>query len=88
MYVCMYVYNVLEGQGIATYHAILGNIPVTVTTNIFPKEMRCKWEAYCGIHGRHTAIQVGGVLQVIPFPHGSGALKALQYKLEVYCNAR
>ena len=46
----------------------LGNIPVTTTTKIFPKVLRYKWEAYCNTNGRRTAIQMGGVLTVFPFP--------------------
>ena len=38
------------------YGAILGNIPVTTTTKIFPKVLRYKWEAYCNTNG-------GGVLR-------------------------
>ena len=30
---------------------------------------------------------MGGVLAVVPLPRGSGAPKALQYKLEVNCSA-
>ena len=64
----------------------MGNIPVTTTTKIFPKVMRYEWEAYCDTNGRRTAIQMGGVLTVFPFPQSVGALKALQFKLEAYCN--
>ena len=37
-------------------------------------------------NGRHIAIQMGGVLTDFPFPQSVGAMKALQYKLEAYCN--
>ena len=40
--------------------------------------LRYKWEADCDTHGRST--------ESIPFPQSLGALQALQYKLEVYCN--
>ena len=49
-------------------------------------------QKYCDTNGRHnangrrTAIQMGGVLTIFPFPQSVGAPKALQYKLEVYCN--
>ena len=64
----------------------MGNIPVTTTSNIFPKVLRYEWEAYCDTNGRSTeslslsserrgpkstAIQNGGVLT---------------YKLEAYCD--
>ena len=74
---------------------MVGNIPVTTTTKIFPKVLRYKWEAYCDTNGRHTAIQFfGRSTDRIPFPQSVGAPKALQfviggvlqYKLEVYCN--
>ena len=72
---------------------ILGNIPVTTTTKIFPKVLRYEWEAYCNTNGRRAAIQMGGVLTVFPFPQSAGAPKhynknwgVSQYKLEVYCN--
>ena len=46
------------------------SIPVITTTKIFPKVLRCKWEAYRNTHGRRNAIQMGGVLTVVsPFPH-------------------
>ena len=48
--------------------------------------LRYKWEAYCDTNGRRTAIQMGGVLTVFPFPQSVGAPKALRYKLEAYCN--
>ena len=66
--------------------AFWGNIPVTTTTKIFPEVLRYKWEAYCNTNGRRTAIQMGGVLTVFPFPKSVGAPKALRYKLEAYCN--
>ena len=65
---------------------LLGNIPVTTTTKIFPKVSRYKWEAYCNTNGRRTAIQMGGVLTVFPFPQSVGAPKVLRYKWEAYCN--
>ena len=55
----------------------MGNIQVTTTTKIFPKVLRYKWEAHC-----NTAIQMGGVLTVFPFPQSVAAPKALRYKLE------
>ena len=61
----------------------VGNIPVTTANKIFPKVLRYKWEAYCNTNGGRTAIQMGGVLTVFPFPQSVGAAKALQYK---YCN--
>ena len=39
------------------------NVLVITTTKIFPKALRCKWEAFCNTHGRRTAIQMGGVLR-------------------------
>ena len=57
---------------------LLGSIPVTPTTKIFPKLLRYKWEAYRNTDGRSTdsislssehrgtgctAIQMGGILQ-------------------------
>ena len=48
--------------------------------------LQYKWEAYCDTNGRRTAIQMGGVLTVCPFPQGLGAPKALQYKWEAYYN--
>ena len=51
----------------------MGNIPVTTTTKIFPKVLRCEWEACC-----NTAIQMGGVLTVFPFSRAYGPRK--------YCN--
>ena len=68
------------------YHFSLGNIPVTTTTKIFPKVLRYKWEAYCNTNGARTAIQMGGVLTVFPFPQSVGAPEVLQYKLETYCD--
>ena len=64
----------------------MGNIPVTTTTKIFPKVLRYKWEAYCNTNGRRTAIQMGGVLTVFPFPQSVGAPEVLRYKSEAYCN--
>ena len=55
------------------------NIPVATTTKIFPKVLRYEWEAYCNANWRRTAIQMGGVLTVVPFPQSAGALEA-------YCN--
>ena len=40
--------------------------------------LRYQWEAYCDTNGRST--------EVFPFPESSMAPKAMQYKLEVYCN--
>ena len=40
----------------------------------------------CNTNGRHIAIQMGGILTVLPFPQSSWAPKVLQYNLEVYCN--
>ena len=73
-------------RGVCPTHrvAILGNIPVTTTTKIFPKVLRYKWEVYCNTNGRRTAIQMGGVLTVFPFPQSVGAPKVLQYKSEAY----
>ena len=51
----------------------------------FSKVLRCEWEAYCNRNGRRSAIQMGGVLTIFPFPPSVGAPKALQYKLEAYC---
>ena len=39
----------------------MGNIPLTTTTKIFPKALRCKLEAYCNTKGRRIAIQMGAV---------------------------
>ena len=64
----------------------LGNVPVTTTTKIFPKGLRNRREAHCNTHERRTAIQMGGVLTVFPFPQSVGAPKALQWKLGAYCN--
>ena len=51
----------------------------------FPKSIAIQMGgAYCDTNGRRTAIQMGGVLPVFPFPQSVGALKVLQYKLEVY----
>ena len=61
--------------------AYLGNIPVTTTTKIFPKALRYKWEAYCNTNGRRTAMQMGGVLTIFPFPQSVGEPEVLQYKL-------
>ena len=33
---------------------LLGNIPVTTATKIFPKVLRYEWEAYCNTNGRGT----------------------------------
>ena len=72
----------------------MGNIPVTTTSKISPKALRYKWEAYCNTNGRRTAIQMGGVLTVFPFPWSLGVTKStamqiggvLQYKWKVYCD--
>ena len=58
----------------------MGKIPVNPTTNIehFPKVLRRKWEAYSDTSGRHTTVQKGEVLEVCPFPQGSGVPKVLQ----------
>ena len=67
-------------------------IPVTTTTEIFPKVLRYEWEAYCNTNGRRIAIQMGELLTVFPFVRRgteSTAIQtggALQYKLKVYCN--
>ena len=74
--------------------SMMGNTPVTTTTTIFRKVLRHKWEAYCNTNGRRTAIQMGGVLTVFPFPQKRRGTKStaiqiggvLQYKLEVYCD--
>ena len=34
--------------------------------------LRYKWEAYCDTNGTCTAIQMGGLLKVLPFPERSG----------------
>ena len=67
---------------------------MTTTTKISPKVLRYKWEAYCNTNGRRTAIQMGVVLTVFPFPQcvwgtRSTAIQiggVLQYELEVYCD--
>ena len=56
----------------------LGNIPVITTTKIFTKVLRYKWETYCNTNGGRTAIQMGGILTVLPFPQSVGAPKVLQ----------
>ena len=64
---------------------------MTTTTKIFSKVLRYKWEAYCDTNGRRTAIEMGGVLAVFPFPQKRRGTKStaiqiggiLQYKLEV-----
>ena len=50
--------------------------------------LQYEWEAYCNTNGRRTAIQMGGVLRVFPFPQSVEAPKGgvLQYYLEVYCD--
>ena len=72
---------------------MMGNMPVTTTTKIFPKVLRYKWEAYRNTNGRRTAIQMGGVLTAsisLSSEHmgtESTAIQmggVLQYKLEVY----
>ena len=67
-------------------NASLGNIPVTAIIKIFPRVLRYKWEACCNTNWRRTAIQMGGVLTLVPFPQSVGAPKAPQYKLEAYSN--
>ena len=42
--------------------------------------LRYKWEAYCDTNGRST--------EVFPFPESPVAAKAVQYKLEAYCNTK
>ena len=64
----------------------MGNIPVTTTTKIFPKVLRCKWEAFSDTNGRRTAIHMGGVLTVFPFTQSAGAPEVLRCKLEADCN--
>ena len=72
----------------------MGNIPVTTTAKIFSKVLRYKWKEHCNTNGRRTAIQMGGVLAVFPFPQSLGGPKVLQlqiggvlqHKWEVYCD--
>ena len=64
----------------------MGSIPVTTATKVFSKALRGKWEAYRNTNGRRTAIQMGGVMTISPFPWSLGAPKVLQYKLEANCD--
>ena len=66
--------------------SIVGNIPVTTTTKIFPKVLRYKWEAYCNTNGGAYCNTDGRSTGSIPFPQSVGAPKVLQYKLEAYCD--
>ena len=58
-------------------------LAVTTNTEIFPKGLRYKWEAYCDTHGRYCDTN-GRSTEVLPFPESSVAPKALQYKLDAY----
>ena len=57
----------------------------------FAKVLRCE---LAGVNGRRTAIQMGGVLTIFPFPPSVGAPKetatqiggVLQYKLDLHCD--
>ena len=74
---------------------MLGNIPVTTTTKIFPKVMRCerggvlqyKWEAYCDTNGRSpdntSLFSERRATKSTAIQIGG----VMQYKLEVYCDA-
>ena len=63
---------------------IFGEHPSDHNHQDFPKstaiQMGCvlqyKWEAYCDTNGRSTAIQMGGVLTVFPFPQSVGHQKS------------
>ena len=66
----------------------MGNIQVTTSTKIFPNVLRYKngrrtaiqtWEAHCDTNNGRSA-------EVFLFPESSVAPKALQYKLEAYCD--
>ena len=63
-----------------------GNILVTTTTKTFPKALLYKWKAYYNTNGRCTAMHMGGVLPVFPFPQSVGAPKVPRYELEAYCD--
>ena len=41
----------------------------------FPKSTAIRMGTYCNTNGRRTAIQMGGVLTVLPFPQSVGARK-------------
>ena len=76
------------------FWTMLGNIPVTTTTKIFPKVLRYKWEvlqlykweAYCDTNGRSTdSISLSSERRGTK----STAIQiggVLQYKWEVYCD--
>ena len=64
----------------------MGSILVTTTTKIFPKVVRYKWEAYCNTNGGRTAIQMGGVLTIFPFPQSLWGTTSIAVQLEAYCN--
>ena len=63
-----------------------GNILVTTTTKIFPKELRYKWEAYCNTNGGAYCDTHGRSTDRISLSQSVGAPEVLQYKLEAYCD--
>ena len=72
---------------------LMGNIPVTTTTKIFPKILRYKWEAYCDTNGRRTAINGRSTDSISLSSERRGTESTavqiggvLQYKWEVYCD--
>ena len=65
---------------------IFGRHPGDHNHQDFPKSTAIQMRGVRNTHGRRAAIQVGGVLTVVPFPQSIGAPKVLQYKLEVHCN--